>query len=194
MTLPFGDRYLTTAPEGKKRQKQQKVTFAKCDNAALLYLHKHEDNEIEQLKNTFEREINEIEQNCGDDFILLSLLNNTVISETPPVTDLHQISPTSSPENKKNRLPGESTQVLTAWFVSHSDHPYPSRSEKLKLSRESGMSTVQIRNWFTNMRKRHWKPIRKGREPRSYMEIVLMKQIQTSSASSETVTNNAYYI
>ena len=29
-------------------------------------------------------------------------------------------------------------------------------------------------NWFTNLRKRHWDPLRKGREPRSHFDVALL--------------------
>lgn len=39
--------------------------------------------------------------------------------------------------------------------------------------RDTGMSAVQLRNFLTNYRKRHWKPVLHGRAPRSQLELVV---------------------
>lgn len=182
MTLPKTFRYPVTG-DGKRQQKQRKAVYSKCTNAGLLFVDRCEDTEIETIKKSFWESMNEADRDFPDSLFPYSLLVGEPTPSFSSTEKLHEISSTNG-EDKKHRLPDKSTQILTAWFVSHSDHPYPTRNEKLKLSRDSGMSIVQIRNWFTNMRKRHWKPIRKGREPRSYLEIVLLKQLQTNSPSS----------
>jgi len=46
------------------------------------------------------------------------------------------------------------TNILKRWFNLHSGNPYPSEDEKLHLAKESGLTMLQISNWFTNQRKR----------------------------------------
>ena len=50
----------------------------------------------------------------------------------------------------------EAVETLKRWFVAHSAKPYPSEEEKVQLSRETGISVLQVTNWFINMRKRNW--------------------------------------
>jgi hypothetical protein len=76
--------------------------------------------------------------------------------------------------NKRQRhLTKEATDILTRWFVENQAKPYPSSEEKKRLCASTGLSATQIRNWFTNMRKRHWAPVKNGREPRSFVDYVL---------------------
>lgn len=41
------------------------------------------------------------------------------------------------------------------------------------LMRETGMTPTQLRNFLTNYRKRHWKPVLNGRAPRSELEVIV---------------------
>lgn len=61
---------------------------------------------------------------------------------------------------KARRLPREATEVLKEWMMSpeHFHHPYPTEEEKLNLSHQTNVSLPQLNNWFTNARKRLWKP------------------------------------
>eukprot|EP00117_Sycon_ciliatum_P018126 scpid42968/ scgid0420/ Homeobox protein unc-62; Uncoordinated protein 62 len=43
---------------------------------------------------------------------------------------------------------------LQEWMDSHQDHPYPTKSERAQLLKETGMSRVQLQNWFGNHRRR----------------------------------------
>ncbi|CAL4943690.1 unnamed protein product [Urochloa decumbens] len=56
-------------------------------------------------------------------------------------------------------LPENSVSILRAWLFEHFLHPYPKDSEKLMLSRQTGLTRSQISNWFINARVRLWKPM-----------------------------------
>ncbi|GBG30955.1 Homeobox protein CUP9 [Hondaea fermentalgiana] len=71
----------------------------------------------------------------------------------------------------------ETTEILKTWFFEHIKNPYPTTEEKKMLRGMTGMTSTQIRNWFTNFRKRHWNPIRAGREPKSYVDFILFKRL-----------------
>lgn len=58
----------------------------------------------------------------------------------------------------KHFLPSSAVQILKAWFFEHLEHPYPSSEEKEQLSQETGLTYLQVSNWFTNTRKRVWAP------------------------------------
>ncbi|KAL9673377.1 hypothetical protein QQ045_029633 [Rhodiola kirilowii] len=56
-------------------------------------------------------------------------------------------------------LPESSVVILRAWLFEHFLHPYPTESEKLILSSQTGLSKNQVSNWFINARVRLWKPM-----------------------------------
>ena len=43
-----------------------------------------------------------------------------------------------------------SKEVLTKWFLDHSNNPYPTLSERKSLAEHSGLSITQVNNWFEN--------------------------------------------
>jgi len=85
----------------------------------------------------------------------------------------------SEPTNGKQATCNKSaaTDILKVWLFEHIEYPYPTPEEKQQLCEKTNMSPTQIRNWFTNFRKRHWNPVRNGREPRSYVDFVLFKRL-----------------
>ncbi|KAL0482378.1 hypothetical protein AKO1_013010 [Acrasis kona] len=50
------------------------------------------------------------------------------------------------------RLPKEASQILMSWFHQHLHNPYPSKEEKASLMDATGLSKLQIKNWFVNHR------------------------------------------
>ncbi|GMH76531.1 hypothetical protein TrLO_g15986 [Triparma laevis f. longispina] len=84
--------------------------------------------------------------------------------------------PTSSSSSKlKSRrdLPPGAVATLKAWLLSpqHFNHPYPSPTEQQQLMQKTGIDKKQLKNWFTNARRRIWKPMLKkqidsGQAPR----------------------------
>ena len=51
------------------------------------------------------------------------------------------------------------------------------------ISKQTGLSHSQIRNWFTNIRKRHWTPVVKGRKPRSRMDVEIQQRCLNQTVS-----------
>lgn len=68
--------------------------------------------------------------------------------------------------------------MLATWFMNHKTNPYPTIQEKRELVEKTSLSMRQVNNWFTNMRKRHWKPLKQGRKPRSYEEYKLLEEMK----------------
>ncbi|CAK8569040.1 unnamed protein product [Lathyrus sativus] len=56
-------------------------------------------------------------------------------------------------------LPENSVSILRAWLFEHFLNPYPKDSEKIMLSRQTGLTRNQVANWFINARVRLWKPM-----------------------------------
>eukprot|EP00850_Spirogloea_muscicola_P019990 SM000204S05852 [mRNA] locus=s204:234037:236596:+ [translate_table: standard] len=59
-------------------------------------------------------------------------------------------------KRRAGKLPGDTTQVLKAWWNSHAKWPYPTEDEKTILVQQTGLELKQINNWFINQRKRNW--------------------------------------
>jgi hypothetical protein len=78
---------------------------------------------------------------------------------------------------KRSKLGAESTRTLVRWFTTHMRNPYPSSEQKAELARASNLTVKQVNNWFTNFRKRHWRPLAQGAEPRSYLDFRLQQDI-----------------
>ncbi|TDH69567.1 hypothetical protein CCR75_002882 [Bremia lactucae] len=76
--------------------------------------------------------------------------------------------------SKRSRINRKSNEFLIAWFLAHKDNPYPSPDERLEIADKTGLAEQQVRNWFANMRKRHWKPNRANvKKPRCLVDYML---------------------
>lgn len=66
---------------------------------------------------------------------------------------------------KKSRreLPSGAVTILKTWLLSpeHFTHPYPTPQDQVMLMRKTGIDKKQLKNWFTNARRRIWKPMLK---------------------------------
>jgi hypothetical protein len=66
--------------------------------------------------------------------------------------------------NKSRReLPTGAVSTLKAWLLSpeHFTHPYPTPQDQAMLMQKTGIDKKQLKNWFTNARRRIWKPMLK---------------------------------
>ncbi|RLN02995.1 hypothetical protein BBJ28_00010036 [Nothophytophthora sp. Chile5] len=78
--------------------------------------------------------------------------------------------------SKRSRLTKQSNEFMIGWFLAHKDNPYPSATERTEIAEKTGLAEQQVRNWFANMRKRHWKPNRLNtKKPRCLLDYVLRK-------------------
>eukprot|EP00571_Detonula_confervacea_P005418 CAMPEP_0172314614 /NCGR_PEP_ID=MMETSP1058-20130122/22930_1 /TAXON_ID=83371 /ORGANISM="Detonula confervacea, Strain CCMP 353" /LENGTH=760 /DNA_ID=CAMNT_0013028521 /DNA_START=301 /DNA_END=2583 /DNA_ORIENTATION=- len=91
---------------------------------------------------------------------------NTVASVVP--ADHHSSDdekPGSSTKGGKSRreLPAGAVSTLKAWLLSpeHFTHPYPTPQDQIMLMHKTGIDKKQLKNWFTNARRRIWKPMLK---------------------------------
>lgn len=68
------------------------------------------------------------------------------------------------PRGKSRReLPTGAVATLKAWLLSpeHFTHPYPTPQDQAMLMQKTGIDKKQLKNWFTNARRRIWKPMLK---------------------------------
>uniref|UniRef100_A0A8C3WJ04 Meis homeobox 3 n=1 Tax=Catagonus wagneri TaxID=51154 RepID=A0A8C3WJ04_9CETA len=62
--------------------------------------------------------------------------------------------------NKKRGIfPKAATNVMRAWLFQHLSHPYPSEEQKKQLAQDTGLTILQVNNWFINARRRIVQPM-----------------------------------
>jgi len=69
-----------------------------------------------------------------------------------------------NPGGKSRReLPAGAVATLKQWLLSpeHFTHPYPTPQDQVMLMEKTGIDKKQLKNWFTNARRRIWKPMLK---------------------------------
>lgn len=82
----------------------------------------------------------------------------------------------ASANTRRVRLARQSNEFMIAWFLAHKSNPYPSGAERIQIAQKTGLSEQQVRNWFANMRKRHWKPKASSKTPRSLLDVLLRQE------------------
>lgn len=84
-------------------------------------------------------------------------------------------SPVKRPPTASHKYDKGTVEPLMEWFVAHASDPYPSEAGKAELMKKTQLSSKQVQNWFTNVRKRHWVPLKNGtRKPRTFMDFLLV--------------------
>jgi hypothetical protein len=63
-------------------------------------------------------------------------------------------SSASANSKKRTNLPRETIDILNEWIVNNLDNPYPNHTQKRMLLEKTGLSNVQLSNWFINKRRR----------------------------------------
>jgi len=63
----------------------------------------------------------------------------------------------------RRELPAGAVATLKQWLLSpeHFTHPYPTPQDQVLLMEKTGIDKKQLKNWFTNARRRIWKPMLK---------------------------------
>ena len=71
----------------------------------------------------------------------------------------------------RRELPNGAVDTLKAWLLSpeHIERPYPTPAEQIELMRKTGIDKKQLKNWFTNARRRIWKPLMKKKLEEGWM-------------------------
>ncbi|KAK7104493.1 homeobox protein Meis1-like isoform X1 [Littorina saxatilis] len=65
-----------------------------------------------------------------------------------------------SKRNKKRGIfPKVATNIMRAWLFQHLSHPYPSEEQKKQLAQDTGLTILQVNNWFINARRRIVQPM-----------------------------------
>ena len=77
----------------------------------------------------------------------------------PPGGPIHPLFQSVEKKNKRGVLPKHATEALRSWLFGHIVHPYPSEDEKRQLSQQTGLTLLQVNNWFINARRRILQPM-----------------------------------
>lgn len=101
-----------------------------------------------------------------EDIDINPLSNGALMAETyDDDDDLDMGSGGGGKERGKSRreLPAGAVATLKAWLLSpeHFTHPYPTPQDQALLMQKTGIDKKQLKNWFTNARRRIWKPMLK---------------------------------
>jgi hypothetical protein len=76
------------------------------------------------------------------------------------------------------RISKAAVAILTQWLMSNKQNPYPTLSVKKQLARQAGLSSLQVSNWMTNMRKRHVLPVLRGhKNPKTDVHFGFLKAV-----------------
>ena len=91
-------------------------------------------------------------------------------------------------EVKNKSLPDSAVEVMTAWFTSHLDHPYPTQDEKNTMMQAAGITLKQLNHWFNNRRSRssHTAPKRQKRKLEQQLASLCVDLV-TSQGSGQVV-------
>jgi len=96
--------------------------------------------------------------------------NNVPIEKDEDDSDKEEGDEGKGSGNKKDgssksrrELPAGAVATLKQWLLSpeHFTHPYPTPQDQVLLMQKTGIDKKQLKNWFTNARRRIWKPMLK---------------------------------
>ncbi|XP_053202720.1 homeobox protein homothorax-like isoform X2 [Panonychus citri] len=62
-------------------------------------------------------------------------------------------------QKKRGIFPKVATNIMRAWLFQHLTHPYPSEDQKKQLAQDTGLTILQVNNWFINARRRIVQPM-----------------------------------
>jgi hypothetical protein len=73
---------------------------------------------------------------------------------------------------------------LKKWFIQHADNPYLKEESRNELALKTGLDQRQVSNWFTNVRKRIWQPIKKKNKNKGAKELMLKVKLRLESEAA----------
>jgi len=90
--------------------------------------------------------------------------SNTTSNKRPKqiMSDVDDVDDKKGGKSRRE-LPAGAVATLKAWLLSpeHFTHPYPTPQDQIMLMQKTGIDKKQLKNWFTNARRRIWKPMLK---------------------------------
>lgn len=84
-------------------------------------------------------------------------LDNSMAS--PGTGDDDELDKDKRRQKKRGIFPKVATNIMRAWLFQHLTHPYPSEEQKKQLAQDTGLTILQVNNWFINARRRIVQPM-----------------------------------
>ncbi|XP_060712233.1 homeobox protein Meis2-like isoform X3 [Hemiscyllium ocellatum] len=84
-------------------------------------------------------------------------LDNSMAS--PGTGDDDDLDKDKRRQKKRGIFPKVATNIMRAWLFQHLTHPYPSEEQKKQLAQDTGLTILQVNNWFINARRRIVQPM-----------------------------------
>ncbi|KAM4903799.1 homeobox protein Meis1 isoform 4-T4 [Sylvia borin] len=110
-------------------------------------------------------------------------LDNSVAS--PSTGDDDDPDKDKKRHKKRGIFPKVATNIMRAWLFQHLTHPYPSEEQKKQLAQDTGLTILQVNNWFINARRRIVQPMidQSNRAGKSPIVTVFQSHRQKPSSS-----------
>ncbi|XP_043553936.1 homeobox protein Meis2a isoform X1 [Chiloscyllium plagiosum] len=88
-------------------------------------------------------------------------------------------------QKKRGIFPKVATNIMRAWLFQHLTHPYPSEEQKKQLAQDTGLTILQVNNWFINARRRIVQPMidQSNRAGKSQVVTIFKSRRHKSSTS-----------
>ena len=119
------------------------------------------------------KQASELKNELVDEQFDNELINEHFVNEDHIASDFHDTEMVDEKfanddidcRKKKSKKP------LKDWLHKHLTSPYPSDAEKLHLANKTGLTVLQVHNWFINARRRKFKSLidesKQGSEPKN---------------------------
>ncbi|KAH7591119.1 hypothetical protein J7297_00483 [Nakaseomyces glabratus] len=79
-----------------------------------------------------------------------SSISTTGTTSTPTAPPINMMKKSK----RRSNLPKDTIQILNQWLLDHIHNPYPTQQEKRDLLIKTGLTKIQLSNWFINVRRR----------------------------------------